>query len=106
VLVALAGALLAATLGLASDEARAALNAQVKGGTLTITGDAANDKVVLRLKPGSPNTLQVDLDGDGAADFSFDRSTFTAIGVSAGRGDDEVRVDESNVRPSRTPSAR
>ena len=28
-------------------------------------------------------------------DFSFDRSTFTAINVQAGGGDDEVRVDDS-----------
>ena len=32
---------------------------------------------------------------DGTADFSFDRSTFTAIDVAAGGGDDKVRIDQS-----------
>jgi Ca2+-binding RTX toxin-like protein len=95
-LSALAGAFLATTLGLATDEAKAAIKVRVKAGTLTITEDAANDKIVLRLKPGSPDTLQVDVGGDGTADFSFDRSTFTAIEVHTGAGDDEVRIDESN----------
>jgi Ca2+-binding RTX toxin-like protein len=95
-LSALAGVLLAVVLGVATDEARAAYTAKVQAGTLAIAGDSASDKLVLRLEPGSPNTLQVDVGADGTADFSFDRSTFTAIQVSAGRGDDEVRVDQSN----------
>ena len=39
--------------------------------------------------------LQVDVGDDGTADFSFDRSTFTAIDVEAGGGDDQVRIDQS-----------
>jgi Ca2+-binding RTX toxin-like protein len=39
--------------------------------------------------------LQLDAGEDGTVDFSFDRSTFTAIDVQAGGGDDEVRVDDS-----------
>ena len=34
----------------------------------------------------------LDVGGDGTADFSFDRATFTAIDVTAGGGDDVVRV--------------
>ncbi len=92
---ALAGAFLAASLGFAADDALAAYKAKVDGGTLTISGDGASDKLVLRLAPGSPNTLEVDVGANGTADYSFDRSTFTAIDVEAGGGDDDVRVDQS-----------
>ncbi|HSC90759.1 MAG TPA: hypothetical protein VLB86_03810, partial [Gaiellaceae bacterium] len=92
---ALAGALSAAALGFAAEPASAAYAAKVKTGTLTVTGDAASDKLALRLAPGSPGTLQVDVGDDGTAEFSFDRSTFTRIVVDAGRGDDQVRIDST-----------
>jgi RTX calcium-binding nonapeptide repeat (4 copies) len=91
---ALAG-VFAALLGFSAEPALAAYTARVKAGTLTIAGDAASDKLVLRLQPGSPTTLIVDVGADGTADFTFDRGTFTAITVEAGRGDDEVRIDQS-----------
>ena len=91
----LTGVFLAATLAFGAHPALAAYTARVQAGTLKITGNAASDKVALRLEPGSPTTLQVDVGEDGTADFSFDRSTFTAIDVEAGAGDDEVRIDES-----------
>ena len=91
----LTGVFLAATLAFGAHPALAAYTARVQAGTLKITGNAASDKLALRLEPGSPTTLQVDVGEDGTADFSFDRSTFTAIDVEAGAGDDEVRVDES-----------
>ena len=81
---ALAAAFLAASLGFAADDALAAYKARVAGGTLKLSGDGASDKLVLRLQSGSPTTLEVDVGGDGTADFSFDRSTFTAINVEAG----------------------
>jgi hemolysin type calcium-binding protein len=90
---ALGGALVAAWLGFAADPADAAYKARVDGGTLKITGDGASDKLSLRL--GAPTVLQVDVGQDGTADFSFDRTTFTAIDVEAAGGDDEVRVDQS-----------
>ena len=62
---------------------------------MTLKGNAASDKLVLRLAPGAPGTLQADVGADGTADFSFDRSTFTAIDVEAGAGDDDVRIDQS-----------
>jgi Ca2+-binding RTX toxin-like protein len=40
--------------------------------------------------------LEVDVGDNGTADASFDRSLFTAIGVSAGGGNDRVRVDQAN----------
>jgi hypothetical protein len=67
----------------------------VQGRTLQIVGNPASDKLALRLAPGSPHILQVNVGDDGTADFSFDRSTFDAIVVHAGAGNDEVRVDDA-----------
>jgi predicted ester cyclase len=91
----LGGALAAAWLGFAAGPAHAAYKARVDGDTLRITGDGASDKLALRLQGGAPNVLQVDVGEDGATDFSFDRTAFTAVDVEAGGGDDEVRVDQS-----------
>jgi Ca2+-binding RTX toxin-like protein len=90
-----AGALLAAGAGLAADRAAAA-SAQVHGTTLVVTGDNAADRIALRLDAASPNNLQVDLNDDGTAEATFDRSTFDRILVNARRGDDSVRIDEVN----------
>jgi Ca2+-binding RTX toxin-like protein len=84
-----AGSILAATLTFAATEANAAYTAQVKAGTLQIRGDGASDKLVLA---PTPTQLIVDVGEDGTADFTFDRTAFTAVSVQAGDGDDEVRV--------------
>jgi Ca2+-binding RTX toxin-like protein len=55
-----------------------------------VAGTARADNIALRLQPGAPTTLQVDVGGDGTADFSFDASTFTAINVNACGGADTV----------------
>lgn len=91
-----AGAALAAGAGLAADRADAAVSAQVANGTLLVNGDRDDDAIALRLQAGVPATLEVDGDGDGTADASFDRSTFDRILVNARGGDDEIRVDEAN----------
>jgi hypothetical protein len=91
----LAGAFLAVTFAVGAHPAQAAYTARVQAGTLTLTGDAADDKLALRLRAAAPGTLEVDVGDDGTADFSFDRSAFTAIDVEAGPGDDTVRVDQS-----------
>ncbi len=85
----------AALLGLGVDPALASYKAEVRAGTLQIAGNDASDKLALRLSPGDPNTLTLDVGDDGTTDFSFDRSTFTAINVQAGGGNDEVRVDNT-----------
>ena len=87
-------AALAGVLGPASGTASAAYTAGVQGATLRIQGDAASDTLTL---VASPTTLFVDVGQDGTVDFSFDRTTFTAIEVLAGGGDDAVRVDNSLV---------
>src|SRR5436190_22406591 len=90
-LSALSGALLAAALALGATPAFAAYTARVQGGTLKVTGDGVSDKLAL-LVSGSSNTVQVDVGEDNTVDVSFDRTTFTAIDVQAGGGDDEIRV--------------
>jgi RTX calcium-binding nonapeptide repeat (4 copies) len=86
----------AVAFGIAVDRADAAYTAKVSQGTLSIAGDAASDKLALRLKAGSSNILQVDVGANGSANFNFDRSTFDKIAVHAGGGDDVVRIAEGN----------
>ena len=95
-LCAVTGAALAGTFAFGAHSALAAYTANVHNGTLEIAGDRASDKLALRLAPGNPNTLQVDVGDDGTPDFSFDRSTFTAIHVQGGAGNDQIRIDQSN----------
>jgi Ca2+-binding RTX toxin-like protein len=90
------GGLVAAVLAFGATAARAAYSAQIVGGTLQITGNGASDKLALRLQAGVPTVLEVDVGDDGTADFSFDRSLFTAVDVTAGGGNDLVRIDQSN----------
>ena len=78
-------------LGFAADPAFASYKAQVQNGVLQITGDGASDKLAL-LPDGS--SLALDVGEDGTIDFRFDGSTFHAINVQAGGGDDTV--DGSN----------
>jgi hypothetical protein len=85
----LTGAFLAAMA--VAGPASAAYTARVQTGTLRITGDGASDKLLVGLQPA---TALVDVDEDGTIDFTFDRSTFTAIDVTAGGGDDEVRIQQ------------
>ena len=82
-----AGAVAAAALGFTVAQATAAATAQVQNGTLTITGTTGADDITLL---GLTGILEVDVNGDGVGDFSFDRSTFTAIEVLARGGDDRV----------------
>ena len=70
--------------------ANASVVSNVANGTLTVTGDAASDKLVLR---PAQSTLELDVGADGTVDFAFDRSTFTKIVVKPGGGDDTVRID-------------
>ena len=85
-----AGVLATAALGFTVAQATAATTAQVQNGTLFISGTNGADDITLQLQPGNPNVLEVDINGDGAGDLSFDRSTFTAIDVQARGGDDRV----------------
>ncbi len=91
-----AGGTVAATLAFSTAPALAAYTAQISGDTLNVTGNSAPDALALRLAPGDPSTLQLDVGDDGTADFAFARSQFRTVDVQAGGGDDTVRVDQSN----------
>ena len=71
-----------------------AVDAEVAGGTLLISGSQSPDQIALRLDALDANKLQVDVGDNGSADFTFDRATFTAIRVDAGNGNDTIRIDE------------
>jgi hypothetical protein len=69
---------------------------KLKDGLLTIEGKRSNDELVLRLRAGDPGVLELDVGGDGSADFDFVRADVARIEIDAGEGDDVVRIDESN----------
>ena len=71
-------------------------SARVANDTLTVTGTSHADRIALRLAPGAPATMQVDLNDDGIAEQSFDRNTFSRIEVFARSGSDQFRVDQAN----------
>jgi Ca2+-binding RTX toxin-like protein len=93
---AIAAGLIAGALALTAATADASYTTKVKGGTLTVKGNGASDKLALRLKSGDPTTLQIDVGANGSADFSIDRATFSDLHVKAGGGDDLVRIDDRN----------
>ena len=79
----------------AAQPAAAAYQAAVEGTTLRIVGNKKSDLLALRLAPGAPQTLEVDVGDDGIPDATFDRATFDAISVLAGGGNDTVILDSS-----------
>ena len=95
---ALAAGLLSGGLGLSAQAAIATPSPQVKvkHGTLSVKGTPKSDRLALRLKAGAPQTLQIDVDDNGSADFQVDRSRFDEIRVDAKQGDDVVRIDDIN----------
>ena len=72
------------------------VKAAVRKGVLTVTGTPNGDVIALRLQPGNPTILDVDVGGDGSAEFGFARSTFTTIQVNGGAGPDRLVADPSN----------
>ena len=97
-----AGAAAALAIGLASAGpanpagATQSPSARVANDTLTVVGTSHNDRIALRLAPGAPGTMQVDLNDDGTAEHSFDRNTFSRIEVFTRSGSDQFRVDQAN----------
>jgi Ca2+-binding RTX toxin-like protein len=71
-------------------------SARVANDTLIVTGTSHGDRIALRLAPSAPGTMEVDLNDDGTAEHSFDRTTFSRIEVSARSGGDQFRVDQAN----------
>ena len=60
-------------------------NPKLKHGVLRVNGTEASDKIALRLQAGNPAILQVDVDDDGSADFSFERKEIARIAVGRSR---------------------
>jgi hypothetical protein len=89
-------AMLAVAVGAAPATAAPTVQAEVVEGTLLVTGSPAPDKITLRLNAANTNQLQVDVGDDGSADFAFDQTTFRAITVRGGNGDDTIRMNETN----------
>jgi Ca2+-binding RTX toxin-like protein len=96
----LAGALAAAGLGLAASQADAAYTPTLDGRTLLVTGDAASDKLTLRMAATKLPTLELDVGADGSADFRIPAAQLDGIRVLAGEGNDEVRVDNVGLPTS------
>jgi Ca2+-binding RTX toxin-like protein len=93
------GAAAALAVGLATANPAGATqspSARVAHDTLMVTGRAGSDRIALRLAPGAPGTLQVDLNDDGAPEQTFDRNTFSRINVFTGSSDDRFRIDQVN----------
>src|SRR4029079_7998455 len=72
------------------------VQAEVKDSVLVVSGSVHPDTIVLRLRAADPNTVEVDVGGDGTADFAFARSTFASINVDGAESDDVLRIDRSN----------
>lgn len=89
---AIAGASSAALLAFAAAPAMASYKAQVQGGTLELVGNGAADKLSLSPSPSDPGQLLVDVGEDGTIDFAFSSSTFLAIDVQAGGGNDTIEA--------------
>ena len=81
---------------LPAGRAEAKYTAEVNADTLVLTGNGQGDTLAVRLTPGDPTHLDIDVGNDGTADFSFDRSLFSAISISAGSGRDTILIDESS----------
>jgi len=69
---------------------------QLARGVLSVRGTEASEQITLRLRADERETLEVDVDNDGSADFDFKRRKIATIAVDAGSGDDLVRIDETN----------
>src|SRR3954471_1563231 len=73
----IAGTLAAALLGIGADQAAASYTGRVQDDTLTLSGNAASDKLALQIV--SPTELVADVGEDGTIDFTFDRTQYAAV---------------------------
>jgi Ca2+-binding RTX toxin-like protein len=92
----LAAALLSGGLASSASAAPPPYKVKTTHRTLTIRARDAGANLVLLLAPGDPQTLEVDVGGDGSADYSIARSRFDRILIAAGSGSNRVGIDELN----------
>ncbi len=71
------------------------VKASINRGQLSVLGTAKSERIALRLKPGSKSRLQVDVGGNGSAEFTFKRSAFNRIVVHGAAGADALSINES-----------
>jgi hypothetical protein len=72
------------------------VKAQLKRGTLIVTGNRRANRVELRLKRRRSRILEVDVGKAGKAEFSFRRRAFKRIVVRGGGGRDTLGISERN----------
>ena len=82
-------------IGIAAAALGSACTANVDEDVLTVTGLNGPEVIALRLQPGDANTLVVDWNADGTAEFTFARDTFSRIEVDGAGGDDRIVIDQS-----------
>jgi Ca2+-binding RTX toxin-like protein len=70
------------------------VKASIRRGELNVFGTAKSDKITLRVKPGNKSRLQVDVGGNGSAEFTFKRSAFKRIAVHGAAGADALSINE------------
>ena len=102
-LASLAGTSHADTNGKSS--AKRGVDAEIKRGTLQITGNRRPNSVTLRLRRRARGTLEVDVRSDGSTDFAFRRRAFTRIVFRGAGGNDSLRISSRNgsfTGPERT----
>ena len=73
---------------------KAKVKASIRRGRLNVLGTAKSDKITLRLKPRDRSRLQVDVGGNGSAEFTFKRSAFKRIVVHGASGADRLSINE------------
>jgi Ca2+-binding RTX toxin-like protein len=79
-----------------STKTKPKVEARIRRGQLNVLGTAKSDKITLRLKPGNKSRLQVDVGGNGSAEFTFKRSAFNRIVVHGASGADTLSINERN----------
>ncbi len=72
------------------------VEAGIRRGQLNVVGTAKSERITLRLKPGNESRLQVDVGGNGSAEFTFKRSAFNRIVVHGAAGADALSINESH----------
>ena len=71
------------------------VHVKAQDGVLRVAGTPFSDAIALRLAAGNPALGEIDVDNDGAADFSFTVADVAAIVVDGGRGSDRLSLDTS-----------
>ena len=72
------------------------VRAQVHDGVLRVTGTPFSDAIRLSLAVGDPSTVDVFVNNDPEAAFSFADASLNAIVLNGAGGDDRLSVDTSN----------